>query len=132
VLNPSPLHLTLAYTTDLEKQPIVVFGWGLSGKEAVSQALLHLVGHLQFLKYEGTLPTSTASMLLPEFSVRSDVTFAETISSRFQEAATTLPALQDYLRASGRDLLFAHTTTTDIWSEKLFLSGVVLLTHPVP
>jgi hypothetical protein len=46
--------------------------------------------------------------------------------------ATTLPSLQDYLRASGRDLLFAHTTTTDIWGEKFFLSGVVLLTCAVP
>lgn len=132
VLQPSPLHLVLAHTVDPEQQPVTVFGWGLSGKEAVSQALLDLVGNLQFLKYEEKLPTSTARTLVPEFSVRSDALFADPASSRFSEPATTLSALQDYVQAAGRDLLFAHTTTADIWEARLFLSGVVLLTQANP
>src|SRR6185312_9785432 len=48
VLHPSPVHLVLAHTVDPEQQPVTVFGWGLSAREAVSQALLDLVGNLQF------------------------------------------------------------------------------------
>jgi len=69
---------------------------------------------------------------LPEFSIRSDALFANPASSRISEPATTLAALQDYVQATGRDLLFAHTTTADIWEARLFLSGVVLLTQAVP
>lgn len=128
-LTSSPLHLIVARTTDREEKPIIIFGWGLSAREAISQALLHLVGNLQFLKYEGTLPTSSRTFF-PEFSMLSDVLFVETTSTRLHEPAATLAALQDHLRSSGRDLLFAHTTTADIWPKKLFISGSVLLTQP--
>ena len=128
VVTASPLRVILAHTTDAQAEQISTIGWGLSGIEAASNALLYMVGQLQLLKYEGKT-SELSDTLLPEFSPRTDLTFADAAASHFSEPASTLAALQEYARAAGRDLLFAHTTTADIWKSELFISGTVLLTR---
>jgi putative thiazole-containing bacteriocin maturation protein len=128
VLHEAPFHVTLTYTTDDSAGPISAIGIGLSGPEAASKALLNLVGGIQLFQFEGKLPAKQEE-LFPGFSLPHDIARTNTKASRFKEPATTLKQLEDYLLKSGRDILFANNTTTDIWDTETLISATVLLTR---
>ncbi|HLX41061.1 MAG TPA: TOMM precursor leader peptide-binding protein [Ktedonobacteraceae bacterium] len=130
VLQNSPLSLVIACTTDTSAGAIVATGYGLSGLEAVKNALLELVGRLQILRDEGTLPV-TLQTLLPEFSPYVAFPSGDSRRSRLHESAVTMQQVEDALKKSGRDILFVNTTTCDIWETEALMSGKVLLTRPV-
>lgn len=129
VIHTSPLSVVIARTTDTSGESLTTCGIALSGPEAARMALLEFVGGLQTLQTEGSLPVAI-DRLDPSFLHDSDLAYVSPGESRFTSPAADIKQVEDYLQDAGRDILFVHTTSSDIWNAEALISGTVLLTLP--
>ncbi|GHO90050.1 hypothetical protein KSF_000980 [Reticulibacter mediterranei] len=128
VQSETPLHIILAYTTDHTEQQVTAIGFALSASEAIKRVLTNLVGQLQHLKYEGSLPELDEN-LFPRLSLSADPINGEGASNRRSKPDVTFEQLKHYLQENGREALFINLTTNDIWEKETYMSGTVLLTR---
>ena len=136
----SPISVCIAHTTD-EAQEIAI-GIGLTQPEAAKNALLEFVGRLQ-LTQAGNDLTSLApplflglSSLIAALSKQpghahskspaTHTSYEEPIQVSLPGAEGHLADLSAHLRQINQDVLFVHTTPSDIWETEAFICGVVL------
>jgi bacteriocin biosynthesis cyclodehydratase domain-containing protein len=127
IVNDAPLTMVIAHTTDSTKPPIRAIGLELSGRDALKAALLGLVGSLQLGNDQSLLPFPLEAALLENLltsaSLEQD---AQTVNDLSNSDASQL---QNFLQKTGRDILFVHITSPDIWRDETFIGGKVLLTR---
>ncbi len=130
VIHTSPLSLIIVHTTDATGEPLTAFGFGLSGLEAATMALLDFVGALQarIVPQPTGIAPVTNDKLCPGFSPCGDLVYVSPDAVRFPAPAIPVTSLEDYLQETGRDMLFVNSTPSDIWNARAFISGTVLLT----
>ncbi|HET8839982.1 MAG TPA: TOMM precursor leader peptide-binding protein, partial [Ktedonobacteraceae bacterium] len=125
----APLTLVVAHTTDTTEPPIRTIGLGLSGRDALKAALLDLVGSFQMGNGQGLLPFPLETKLLENLLAWDALEEDARIIDDFCESDDS--QLQIFLQQAGRDILFVHTTSADIWEDETFIGGKVLLTRTV-
>ena len=123
VVHHSPLSMICIYASNT---PLRSVGYGFSEVEAMKLALLQFVGDLQSKQSDINLPGLRAGAL-PELSLLSQNLSQTSQVSSLEEIPTTLEEIENYLRQQKYDMLFADTTTSDIYDTALHMSGTVLL-----
>ena len=126
-----PLNMIIAHTTDGENQPIIAAGLQLSRLASVKAALQRLVEGLQMQEAGDPFPGDEHG--LAGFLTQQDNAMPRNQQSsrmsQFHESALDLTQLKSALFQAGRDIIFAHTTGSDLWEVGTLISGRVLLTQ---
>ncbi len=123
-----PLHIAIAKIAD---QAFGSLALGLNDREAFVVALQKLVEFFQTGR--SIFPLQQDPDVYAEELDDRVQTIALSINedeqSQLAETNTPFAQLKDALLAAGRDILFVHTTSVDIWEEGTLISGSVLLTR---
>lgn len=130
-----PLHVVLASavretsSTDM----IVRVGRSLSRIEAVKHALIGLIGTVQDASSQNGSAAYNYSSEIPfrRFSLPVDIEIRTLDRDGYEEHSASIEAIDDAVRAAGRDVLFVNTTTDDIRRTETFIAGTVLLSSGV-
>ena len=122
-----PLRAVLARTDDTAGPELAALGLGLSLPEAARAALINLVGGLQALKEGQTKLVERDEGFVPFAVLPKQSSVAELAGRDLSEEVQTWTQAQAQLQKQGYDLIFVHTTTSDLWQKQVLLSGTVLL-----
>jgi bacteriocin biosynthesis cyclodehydratase domain-containing protein len=122
-----PLHAVLAQTNDTDGPELATLGLGLSLPEAARAALNNLVGGLQALEEKKTGLAESDEGFVPFAVLPKQSSVADQAGRDLSEEVQTWTQAQEQLQKQGYDLIFVHTTSSDLWQKQVLLSGTVLL-----
>lgn len=125
-----PLAMVVAHTTDVLEHRVVTTGLELSGKAAVKAALQNLVGEMQMLEAGDQFSGAIEEDFVASILATSDLPCSDQQVCRLHKPDAEFAQIQRDLQQEGRDMLFAHTTSIDIWETGTLIAGRVLLTRP--
>ena len=126
-----PLAVVVAHTTDELEHRVATIGLELSGRATLKAALQNLVGELQILESSAQFSDTTIQEdFVASLLATSDLPCSDQKVSRLHEPEVELTQVQQDLQREGRDILFVHTTSADIWEVGTLIAGKVLLTRP--
>jgi len=125
-----PLAVVVAHTTDVLEHRVVTTGLELSAQAAVKAALQHLVGELQLLESGDQSSGGIGEDFVASILATGDLLCSDQQICRLHRPDAEFAQIQRDLQQAGRDLLFAQTTSADIWETGTLIAGRVLLTRP--
>ena len=121
-----PCRAVLACTNDNAGQELAAPALGASLPEAALAALRNLVGGLQDME-GGRAIAANDERFLPLTVLQNQPDADEEAESDPAEAARTWKEVGSQLHRQGYDLIFVHTTSSDLWQKHTLLTGTVLL-----
>lgn len=127
-----PLALVIAHSTDGVGPRVVTTALELSAPGTVKAALQQIVGEMQILESGDQLSGASGEDVIARILASSDLPCSDQQVAGLHRPEATLAQIQRDLEQAGRDLLFAHTTSADIWDTGALIAGRVLLTRPAP
>lgn len=130
IVSDLPISAVVAHTTDTETQPITALALALSSNEAVKSALQKLVENFQILEAGDQIDSPIGEERIFSFLARRSATRTDQLAELWPTPEAGIAQVTDALLQAGRDVLFVHTTSADLWEAGSLISGVILLTRP--